>query len=118
MMVNSFCGDHHLQSHAALYGEFLLVLHTLCWFMQGAPLACPHARLYGEFLLTPCAGLHVEFLLHAQCCFRCGVSLTHPMLASFSWEFLIRSMLASLCSKFLLYKTKSVKMNQKKYITV
>ena len=30
----------------------------------------------------PCAGLLLEFLLYAQCCFRCGVSLTHPMLAS------------------------------------
>ena len=71
MMVNSFCGEFLLQSHAALHGEFLLVLHTLCWFMWRAPLA------------RPCAGLYREFLLHPQCWFMCGVSLTHPMLASF-----------------------------------
>ena len=44
-------GEFFLQSYAALHGEFLLVLHTLCWFMQGAPLAHPHAGLYGEKLL-------------------------------------------------------------------
>ena len=75
MMVNSFCGEFLLQSHAALHGEFLLVLHTLCWFMCGAPLACPYAGLYGEFLL------------HAQCWLTTGVSLTHPMLASFLGSF-------------------------------
>ena len=53
-----------------------LGLHTLYWFMCGAPLACPSAGLYGVFLL------------HAQSWFTCGLSLTHPMLASFSWEFL------------------------------
>ena len=37
----------------------------------------PSAGLYGEFLL----GLHV------QCWFTCGVSLTHPMLASFLGSF-------------------------------
>ena len=99
MIVNSFCGEFLLQSHAALHGEFLLVLHTLCWLMRGPPLPCP------------CAGLHGEFLLHAQCWFMCGVFLTHPMLASFSWEFL-RSMLASLCREFLLFKRKNVKVNK------
>ena len=97
-MVNSFCGEFLLQSHAALHGEFLLVLHTLCWVIQGAPLAgsapWPCWFIWG-FSYMPSAGLYGEFLLHAQCWFRCGVSLTvtHPMPAS-------------LCSKFLLYKTK------------
>ena len=54
-MGNSFCKEFLLQSHAALHGEFFLVLHTLCWVMQGPPLAHPHA------------GLYEEFLLHAQC---------------------------------------------------
>ena len=114
-MVNSFCGEFLLQSHTALHGEFLLVLHTLCWFMRGAPLACSHAGLYGEFLL------------HAQCWFIWGVSLTCPVLG-YVWSFsytphagfflfgvsLIRSLLASLCSEFLLYKTKwkNVKVNK------
>ena len=71
MMVNSFCGEFLLQSHADLHREFLLVLHTLCWFMWGAPLA------------RPCAGLYGKFLLHAQCWFTCGVSLTHLSLGSF-----------------------------------
>ena len=58
------------------YSPMLIYMGSLCWFMQGAPFACP------------CAGLYGEFLLHAQCWFTCLVSLTHPMLASFSWEFL------------------------------
>ena len=105
MMVNSFCGEFVLQSHAALHGEFLLVLHTLCWVIQGAPLAgsapWPCWFIWG-FSYMPSAGLYGEFLLHAQCWFRCGVSLTvtHPMPAS-------------LCSKFLLCKTKNVKVNKK-----
>ena len=96
--MGGFCGEFLLQSHAALYGEFLLVLHTLCWVMQRAPLAgsapWPCWFIWG-FSYMPSAGLYWEFLLHAQCWFRCGVSLTvtHPMPAS-------------LCSKFLLYKTK------------
>ena len=100
MMVNSFCGEFLLQSHAALHGEFLLVLHDLCWFMQGAPLGCPHAGLYGEFLL------------HAQCWFTCGVSYTPHAGFFLLGVSLIRSMLASLCSEFLLYKTKNVKVNK------
>ncbi len=71
MMVNSFCWEFLLQSHAALHGEFLSVLHTLCWLMWGAHLA------------RTCAGLYGEFLLHAQCWFTCGVSLTSP--CSFTW---------------------------------
>ena len=71
MVVNSFCGEFLVQSIAALHGEFLFFLHTLCWFMQGAPLA----------------GLYGDFFLHAQCWFTCGVSLTHPMLASFLGSF-------------------------------
>ena len=76
---------------------------------------------------TPCAGLCVEHLLHVLCWFIWGVSLTHPVLA-YVWSFsytphagffllgvsLIRSILVSLCSKFLLYKTKrkNVKVNK------
>ena len=77
--------------------------------------------------MHPHAGLYVEFLLQVLCWFTCGVSLTCPVLV-YEWSFsytphagifllgvsFIRSMLASLCSEFLLYKTKSVK----KYITV
>ena len=90
-------------SHAALHGEFLLVLHTLCWFMRGAPLAHPCAGLY----------LYGEFLLHAQSWFIWGVSLTCPVLV-YVWSFsytphagffllgvsLTQSMLASLCREF------------------
>ena len=83
MMVNSFCGEFLSQSHAALHGEFLLVLHTLCWFVLGAPLARPVLVYVWSFSYTPHAGF---FLL--------GVSL------------IIRYMLASLCREFLLYKTK------------
>ena len=126
-MVNSFCGKFLLQSHAALHGEFLLVLHTLCWFMRGAPLACPRAGLYGEFLLhaqcwfiwqvsltcpvllymwsfsyMPSAGLRVEFLLHTPCWLLSLGSFSHKVYAGFFW------------SEFLLYKTKrkNVKVNK------
>ena len=100
-MVNSFCGEFLLQSHAALHGEFLRVLYTLCLFMWGAPLACPRSDLYGEFLL------------HVQCWFTCGFSYT-PHAGFFLWGVsLIRSVLASLCREILLYKTKrSVKVNK------
>ena len=72
MMVNlcvcvCVCGGF-LQSHDALLGEFLLVLHTLCWFMQGAPPAHHRAGLYGEKLL------------HAQFWFIWGIFLTCPVL--------------------------------------
>ena len=77
-----------LQSHVALHGEFLLVSHTLCWFVWGAPLTCPVLVSMGSFSYMPSAGFYREFLIHAQCWFMCGVSLTHPMLASFSSEFL------------------------------
>jgi len=102
MMVNSFCGEFLLQSHAAF------ITHPVL----GAPLACPHAGLYGDFLL------------HAQCWFIWGLSLTCPVLV-YMWSFsythhagfflwgvsLIWSMLASLCREFLLYKTKGEKNN-------
>ena len=70
-----FCGEFLLQSHAALHGEFLLVLHTLCWFMWEAPLACT------------CAGLYGEFLLHAWCWFIWGVSLIWPILRTSSMKY-------------------------------
>ena len=132
MMVKSFCGEFLLQSHAALHGEFLLVLHTLCWFMWRAPLERPCAGLYGEFLLhaqcwfiwgicltcpvlvymgslsyMPSAGLYGEFLLRAQCWFMCGVSLTHPMLASFVGSFShVYTGFFIKPREFFLYKTK------------
>ena len=101
MMVNSFCWEFFLQSHAALHREFLLALHTLCWFMQGAhkrfwfiwrvSLTCPVLVYEWSFSFIPHAGF-----------FLFGVSL------------IIRSMLASLCREFLLYKTKrkNVKVNK------
>ena len=55
------------------WGVSLSLTHPVLVYV-GAPLACPHAGLYGVFLL------------HAQCWFRGKVSLTHPMLTSFSWE--------------------------------
>ena len=92
-MVNSFCREFLLQSHAALHGELLLVLHTLCWFMHGAPLACR-------------SGLHGVFLLHAQC-LKWSFSYTpHAGFFLLRVSLIIRSMLASLCREFLLYKTK------------
>ena len=95
-MVNSFCREFLLHSHAALHGELLLVLHTLCWFMQGAPLVCPPFWFIWGVSLT-CPVLVYEwsfsFTPHAGF-FLLGVSL------------IIRSMLASLCREFLLYKTK------------
>ena len=102
MMVKSFCSEFLLQSHAALHGQFLLVLHTLCWFMWGAPLHAPVLVYLGSFSYMPSAGLPVEFLLHTPCWLLfLGVSL-------------IRSMLASLCPEFLLYKRKrkNVKVNK------
>ena len=54
----------------------------------------------------PSAGLYGEFLLHAQCWFIWGDSLTHPMLVSF---------LGSSSHKvLLLFKTKriNVKVNK------
>ena len=52
----------------------------------------------GSFSYMPSAGLRVEFLLHTLCWLLfLGVSL-------------IRSMLASLCREFLLYRTKKEKM--------
>ena len=145
-----FCRELLLQSHAALHGEFLLVLHTQCWFMQEAPLVRPSAGLYGELLLhqyMPSAGLYAIWgvtltsihaqcwfiwgvtltSIHAQCWFIWGVTLACPVLVyvlSFSYTphagfflwgvSLIRSMLASLCREFLLYKTKrtNVKVNK------
>ena len=61
-----------------------------CWFICGVSLTCPALVYEWSFSYTPHAGF---FLL--------GVSL-------------IKSMLASLCSKFLLYKTKrkNVKVNK------
>ena len=88
MMVNSFYGEFLLESHAALHGEFILVIvliHTLCWFMQGTPLAHPRAGLYGVSLTCPVLVYVWSFSYtpHAGF-FLLGVSL-------------IRSMLASLC---------------------
>ena len=61
-----------------------------CWFIWGVTLACPALVYVQSFSYTPHAGF---FLL--------GISL-------------IRSMLASLCREFLLYKTKrkNVKVNK------
>ena len=76
MVVNSFCGEFLLQSHAALHGEFLLI-----------SLTHPVLVYVGSTTCVPCVGLYGEFLLHAQCWFTCGVSLTDPMLASFLGSF-------------------------------
>ena len=60
----------------------------------------PNLGLYGSFSYMPTAGLCVKFLLHTPCwLLSFGVSL-------------LRSMLASLCREFLLYKTKTVKVNK------
>ena len=105
MAVNSFCGEFllRLQSHADLHGEFLLVLHTLRWFMRGAPLACPRAGLYGSFSYMPSAGLLVEFLLHTPCWLLSLGSFSRKVYAGFFTY-----------SKFLFYKTKrkNVKVNK------
>ena len=99
-LVQSHAGLHGeflIQSHAALHGEFFLQSHTaLHWgvylsLTHCAGLCREHLLLLvymGSFSYMPSAGLRVEFLLHAHCWFTCGVSLTHHMLASFSWEFL------------------------------
>ena len=71
---------------AVLCGEH----HLLVYNYMGSFFYMPSAGLYGSFSYMPSAGLRV-------------VSLTHPMLAGIS---LTRSMLASLCREFLLYKTK------------
>ena len=100
-MVNSFCWEFLLHSHAALHGELLLVLHTLCWFMWGTPPVLVYNYM-GSFFYMPSAGLHVEFLLLTPCWLLfLGVSL-------------IRSTLASSCRDFLLFKTKrkNVKVNK------
>ena len=61
------------------YSPMLLYMGSFSWFT--------HPVLVYVWS-TSCAGLYGKFLLHAQCWFIWGVSLTHPMLASFSWEFL------------------------------
>ena len=73
------------------------LLHD-CAGLCGGHLLCTPVLIYmGSFSYMPSAGLRVEFLLHI---FLWGVSL-------------IRSMLASLCREFLLYKTKrNVKVNK------
>ena len=53
-------------------------------------LLCAPVLVYnymGSFFYMPSAGLYGEFLLHVQCWLTCGVSLTHPMLASFLGSF-------------------------------
>ena len=62
--------------------------------MPGAHLGAPMLVYMGSF----------SYKLHAHV--KCEVSLTHPMLVSFSWEFFSRSMLASLCGEFLLLQNK------------
>ena len=77
-----------------------------CWFIWGVSLTCPMLVYVWSFSYMPSAGLCVEFLLHTPCWLL--------SLGSFSHIRVIRSMLASLCSEFLLYKTKrkNVKVNK------
>ena len=66
----------------------------LCWFIiiWGVSFTCPVLVYMGSFSYMSSAGLRVEFLLHTPCWLLfLGVSL-------------IRSMLASLCREFLLFK--------------
>ena len=99
MVVNSFCREFLLQYPAALHGEFLLVLHTLCWFMRGAPQSCvppcwfcnymgsffymPSAGLYGSFSYMTSAGLSVEFFLHTTCWLLSVGNFSHNVYAGF-----------------------------------
>ena len=76
----------------------------LCWFIiiWGVSFTCPVLVYMGSFSYMPSAGLHVEFLLYTPCWLLfLGVSL-------------VRSMLASLCREFFLFKTKrkNVKVNK------
>ena len=63
---------------------------TLCWFIWGVSLTCPVLVYMWSFLHTPCWILSLGSFSH------------------------LRSMLASLCKEFLLYKTKrkNVKVNK------
>ena len=80
----------------------------LCWFIiiWGVSFTCPVLAYMGSFFYMPSAGLRVEFLLQTPCWLLfLGVSL-------------LRSMLAFLCRKLLLYKTKRKNVKgTKMYIT-
>ena len=76
-------GSFSYKSNAALHGEFLLVLYTLCWFMQEHLLRAPMLVYMGSFSYMHSAGLGVKFLLHTPCWLLSLVSFTHKVYAGF-----------------------------------
>ena len=111
------------EPHASflLVAAFFHTLHDGYFFLQGAFLTVPCCFTWGVSLsLTHPVLVYAESTSCApQCWFIWGVTLTYPVLV-YLWSFsytphagffflgvsLIRSMLASLCREFLLYKTK------------